>query len=693
MTRTATDIEQYLDAKREAQRTDWLVRGLSVGVAVALIYGAGLLIAPINSIRKEAQLTLDPDTLSTMPPDIALLAKTGTFRGLAIDMAFIRMEDLKENNHFYELMQLSNWLCKLAPRYASVWSYSAWNMAYNISVAQFTPESRWMWVRNGIENLRNHGLRYNPRSITLYKELAFIFWHKVGDKLDDYHHEYKCELAVEMEKILGEPPPALTAAEAIAAFREIAEAPSGFVDLDDYLNNDPTIAPVYRELRDLDLDADRSLLEFVARNLRTHTDDSELRAADAETIPPERMTVRQKAVAILTDPDRQPAVRNLLAIVRRHVIERELNMDPEYMLGLMIDPPWLAEVKDQWIKEKGPESIYCPIDWRSPFAHSLYWGTYGDWFTKASLNVNPNDSMNAVRFIFFSLQNMAEQGSLLLEPNFDQPNKSFLQMLPDMRFFEHMHQAYLKYGREQFGDDPRYVEGTAGPNYQSGHRSFLMKAIRRLYIAGSEENIEQAKRYYFYLRDTHRGEDGSILAQYQMPFDKFVLNNMYEALDTQASAKALIAELLFRSLTDLGDGDVNKSVAHFNQAKKWWQYYHRDLNTDRNTRRMLDPIGVMRRDIVFMFLAAPEYQLQYSLLQRHRVWLALDLATRQAVYDDVRPFVKDACDAHDPPYDVDKMLPPPPGMEEYRKKPDTVIKELERFDAEISQGEKKTPEQ
>lgn len=692
MTRTATDIKGYLDAKHEAVRTDWWVRAVSLLGAAILIVAAGLVLKPINAVRKEAQLTLDPETLSNMPPDIALMTKTGTFRGLAINMAFIRLEKLKEANRFHELMQLSDWLCKLAPQYPSVWSYSAWNMAYNISVTQYTPESRWLWVSNGIDNLRLRGLKYNPRSITLYKELAYIFWHKIGDKLDDNHDQYKRELAVQMEVILGEPPPAMTAEQAVAEFREIAEAPTGFVDIMEVLSDDPETAQLYHDLQALGLKADKSLLEFVARNIRSHTDDTSLVASEAK--PPSRMTNDEKRLAILTDPARQKSVRRLLAIVRHDVLKRELNMDPAWMLKLMTDPPWLENVRDQWIAERGPDSIYCPIDWRSPFAHSLYWGTYGDWYTKKKLNINPNDSMNAVRFIFFSLKNLAEKGRIILEPNFDKPNRSFLQMLPDPRFYDHMHEAYLKYGAEQFGDDPRFVKGTSGPNYASGHRNFLMDAIRQLYIAGGEKNLEHAKRYFFYLRETHRNEDGSIRPQYQMPFDKFVLSNMYEKLDTQAATRALVSEMLYRSLTDLADGQVDKSVAHFREAKRWWNYYHRDMKTDRNTRRMLEPIGVMRRDVVRDFMATPPWGGRtYSLLQKHRVWTALDLQTRQAVYDDILPYVKAACEQHDPPYDVDKMIPVPPGMEEYRKNPDPILKELERLDPDVSQGEKKTPEQ
>jgi len=672
---TATRIEQYLAAKQKAHRSDVLIRAGAALGSVVLLIAAGLLMGPINAIRKDAQLTLSEDTVRGLPPDIALMTKTGTLRGLAIDVAFIRLEELKQQQRYFELMQLSDWLCKLAPRYASVWSYSAWNMAYNISVTQYTPEARWMWVKNGIENLRNRGLRYNPNSITLYKELAYIFWHKIGDKLDDYHWQYKMELAVEIQGILGPPPMGVSHEETVDAFRPIAEAPP----LEPLLESNEVVSALAEDIRTAGMTLDGRLLRFVAQHAAREMEQSQLldkeaeqsdESADAGQGKPRGSVDESRLMKLLNKPDHQQAMGKLIAAVRADHLRSKLNMDPEFMLELMED--------------------YGPIDWRNPFAHSLYWGTYGDIYTKSSLNLNPNDSMNAVRFIFFSLENMARAGRMILEPNWEQPNESFIQMLPDLRFIKHMHAAYLKYGEEQFGDDPRFIPNTAGPNYLSGHRNFLMTSIRQLYLEGGEENIEEAKSYYYYLRQTHRNEDGSVKAQYDMPFDRFVLNNIWESLDTQANAQAFVASFLRRSLHDLAEGKVADSVKHFNQARKGWNYYMRDVGTDRNTRRALEPIGIIRRDVVRDIMRAPPNAI--SLLQKHRVWSGLDLATRQAVYDDVLPIVEKYCTEHEPPYAIDKVLPQPPGMEEYRQDPDETLEELERLDETVSQGQRQSPE-
>ncbi|MEK7756273.1 MAG: hypothetical protein AAB385_03585, partial [Planctomycetota bacterium] len=114
-------LPEHLAARRAAQRSEWVVQTIAVSVAVVCFTLAGLLIGPVNTIRKERQLVIDPATIKGLPPDIALLGKLGTFRALAIDWASIRAERLKEEGKTYEAMQLHETVCALAPRFPKVW--------------------------------------------------------------------------------------------------------------------------------------------------------------------------------------------------------------------------------------------------------------------------------------------------------------------------------------------------------------------------------------------------------------------------------------------------------------------------------------------------------------------------------------------------------------------------------------------
>ncbi|HRX85289.1 MAG TPA: hypothetical protein P5572_09755 [Phycisphaerae bacterium] len=685
-------MEEYLAARAGARRSELLIVAGSIVLAVALIAGAAMLVPTLNDIRKRAQITLDPATVKSLPPDVALMTKLGTLRALAIDVAFQRMEELKQENRFYELMQLSDWLCKLAPRYPSVWSYAAWNMAYNISVCQYTPEARWLWVENGIKCLRDQGIPYNPRSVTLYKELAWIYFHKIGDKLDDEHRAYKTELAVDMQIVFGDPPVGKTPRETVEAFRTIVEAPRNWQVPEELLALRPQWQALYADLQSVDLHLDKAFLRFLAiESARASRPDIRVAAAvEEEPTPQEKL--RAQRLAVINNGKYAAELPELVAAVRSHVIRTELHMDLDWMLKLMEDPPWVTdEVRAEWHERYGPDADLCPVDWRTAWAQTLYWGTYGDHVTLGKININAADSMNTVRLIFFALESMARSGIWIIEPNYEHPNHSFYQALPDNRFIKHMQQAYLYYGKLQFGTDPRFVEGTSGPNYFGGQRNFLIDSIQQLYLAGGKENLEEAKDYFFYLKKYDRELDAkhSVKRKYLGTFEDFVFDGMLEDLDTEVRAQMFIAELLHRSLKDAGNGDAEASVRHFNEAKRWWNYYMRDKkDLDRNSRRKLQPIGIIRRDVAFQYMVTPTN----SPRQKWLVWQALDLPTRQSIYDKVHDAVAEQCSRYEPPYDPDKVLPEPPGMEEARANDDKVFDELKVYDPTVHQGEKINPE-
>ena len=128
----------------------------------------------------------------------------GGFRGLVADLLWMRVGRLQEERRFVELAQLSDWITKLEPGLSEVWEFHSWNMAYNISVIMTRPEDRWLWVRNGIELLRDSALRINPNDATLQRALGWIFQHKLAMDSDRFSPWYRARWVVEMDAYLGE---------------------------------------------------------------------------------------------------------------------------------------------------------------------------------------------------------------------------------------------------------------------------------------------------------------------------------------------------------------------------------------------------------------------------------------------------------------------------------------------------------
>ncbi len=120
-----------------------------------------------------------------------VIAALGGFRSLAAEAVWFRADRLQEEGRYVELSQLASTLAFLEPHTPEVWSYSAWNLAYNISVMMPTPEDRWRWVAAAIRLLRDEGLKLNPDSPELCRELAWLFQLKIGGKIDSASPLYR----------------------------------------------------------------------------------------------------------------------------------------------------------------------------------------------------------------------------------------------------------------------------------------------------------------------------------------------------------------------------------------------------------------------------------------------------------------------------------------------------------------------
>lgn len=145
-----------------------------------------------------------PAELQNAPPLLAFVtAAGGGFRGIVANVLWIRADQLQQEEKYFELYTLSDWITKLQPEFSQVWAMRAWNMAWNISVKYTEPADRWLWVRSGMEMLRDEGLRYNPRDPLLHRELAWIFQDKMGKYSDLAHKYYKQQWILEMYEVLG----------------------------------------------------------------------------------------------------------------------------------------------------------------------------------------------------------------------------------------------------------------------------------------------------------------------------------------------------------------------------------------------------------------------------------------------------------------------------------------------------------
>ena len=178
--------------------------GLLAVVTLVLLFGLSRIENRLEGQIKTHHLRFTGQ-IENAPPLVAFTTVAlGSFRGLIADLLWLRAGALQEKGNYYEMAQLARWLTDLQPTFSGATAYLAWNMAYNISVTCSDFADRWRWVNEGIRLIRDRALIYNPEDPVLYKDLAWIFQHKMGNYMDDANQYYKVQQIVLLYHLLYE---------------------------------------------------------------------------------------------------------------------------------------------------------------------------------------------------------------------------------------------------------------------------------------------------------------------------------------------------------------------------------------------------------------------------------------------------------------------------------------------------------
>ena len=356
----------------------------------ALLTAAAFLLGPINRTRNELQLRAHGSLSKNLPPDIALAqAGLGTFRALATSVLWSRATRLQNEGSHFEALRLADWITRLQPRFSAVWSFQAWNMAFNISLATELPAERWLWVREGVALLRDRGIPLNPREIDLYRELSHIFLRKLSGSSDAHHLYYQRQLATRWQALLGPPPEKETAKpgswlQPVAeAYELYLESPgNGDLPLDRFLSAVPRAAELITQLETIGAAPGREVLREVAAHAPGKL---------AEWIE------RNKEA---------PEYASLLAFLRARSLAKDYNMDPRWMLAL---------VEGDWVDGAKGEKIPLPLDWRLPEAHCGYWASLGLHRSRSLLRPDEYASFYCRSNLLNALNLLKDTGQLTFE--------------------------------------------------------------------------------------------------------------------------------------------------------------------------------------------------------------------------------------------------------------------------------------
>lgn len=547
---------------------------LVLGVSLLIVAGSGL--DYINTQRKEMNLVIN-EPLENAPPSLAFATVAlGAFRGLIVDALWIRADTLKQKGQFFDARQLAEWIVTLQPRFSKVWEFHSWNMAYNISVAipASQPEQRWQWVKNGYELLRDRGIPLNPTDIALYRQLAWIFQHKIGGITDDAHEYYKLQLAEAMQPLLGE------ADENF--FRALADAPKQWSQI----ITDANIGEFVTELKAAD-PAFEDSKKFVGNYLA-------LRQSPDKFKP--------EAFRVIDDYRGTKTLARFDIFAKAYQLRNEWKLKPELM--------------QQINKTYGPTSFtdpnhHLPMDWRHSDVHAIYWAVKGlQACSKQEIDI---DEANTDRIVNHSLQNLYRNGKIFIyeqtpPERFDDRSPGMtvtIYQRPDLRMFD-------SYDKSQLATIEKYKDRSGTyESMQGGHRNMLKNAVLSFYQAG---HTKKATQIYNELRKLYPRDE------FKVDLVTFVRNRLREELSGIGitDAKEIVQMMLRESYFKYAMHEDDEAAGLEKMAEEVRRVYMSEFQ-DEEHRIGVPEFSMLRYLALIDFLNDPAYPPSLRLALRSRI--------------------------------------------------------------------------
>lgn len=290
-------------------------------LTMAAIPALALIQTRLNEIIREEKLMDEQFVLEGgAPPVVAFTTVAlGGFRSLAADFLWLRVTRLQDEGRYFELVQLADWIQKFQPKNTTASQFLAWNMAYNLSVSQQDFSARWRWIHKGIDTLLS-ALSMNPNDPLLYRDLGWIYQHKLGDQMDEAQLYYKYRLASELYRIFGgKHAPDWTALNAAPATET------------EFLKRYPYGTKLWNKLAALGYSTPDALEKAFAET-----------GSLPDTV---EQALDEKDAGVFT------------AYFRRMLIWKTLHVEPRYAMEM--------------------EQKYGNLDWLMPDSYAIYWGLRG----------------------------------------------------------------------------------------------------------------------------------------------------------------------------------------------------------------------------------------------------------------------------------------------------------------------------
>lgn len=539
---------------------------------IGLLFSASTRLETIHSAREQMGLVSNT-ALENAPPSLAFATVAmGAFRGLVVDILWMRADKLKEEGQFFDAKQLADWITTLQPRFAEVWDFQAWNMAYNISAAMPASQwqERWRWVRNGYELIRDKGIEQNPKSIQLYRSLAWIFQHKMGSVTDDCHKHYKRELALSMRPLLSP--------NTREHFEDLIAAPHSM----EFMLTDEDTSKFVQALKEADPvfeDDSRFVVNYVSLRLFPMNFTSE----SHEVINLFRASETLKKFDIFA---------------KSYVLRNEWKLDPVYMQKLndLYGP-----------MDDSETNLRSPLNWEHPVTHAIYWASLGLERAGKPGEYEVNEK-NVDRVVFHSLQELYQKGKIIIYPVPDREPSVFLR--PDLAMFDSCEQLW----KEKW-DKYKRLDNANPKGISTGYRNLLKSAVALFYQAG---RVEKAGQIYLKARESFPDRP-----EFNEPMVVFVKKSI--AADIKGIAISEATELIMMTLLEgyfrYAVHDDDEAAGREKWAKQIYDIYQAQYSEEGLLRVDLPSYSMLKYLAFISFINDNFYpeNLRHNLIGRIKV--------------------------------------------------------------------------
>jgi hypothetical protein len=349
-------------------------------VSLVLLFGVSEVERKLDGAVAEHNLRFTGQIKNAPPLVTFTTVALGSFRGLVADLLWLRTGSLQEKGSYFEMVQLARWITDLQPTFSGATAYLAWNMAYNISVTCSSFEDRWRWVNEGIKLIRDQAIEYNPEDPILYKELAWIFQHKLGNILDDANLYYKNRLAVQLTSVVGSKPD----------WEGMASAPVGERE---FLKAYPEDSRIWKAAKAAGYENYAALYTAFK--------------ATEPAVLPQSFLNRIADDAELT--------KKLTDYFRAEYLREKLKLDSKVIVEI--------------------DKEYGKLDWRVPESQAIYWATMGIKRTPS------HEDINCDRIITQSLYEAFRSGRILMV---DEKSFETITLVPNIQLVDSVFDRYKK---------------------------------------------------------------------------------------------------------------------------------------------------------------------------------------------------------------------------------------------------------